>query len=96
MAIYEYYCLECNKNTEIINRMGDFSSPKCCGRGMMKIMSLPQPAIITITNRHMLVNSLNNDEKAYEFPGKGKHDKRYKAAIKKSLTREKEVIGRGF
>jgi hypothetical protein len=76
--------------------MGDFSSPECCGEGMTKIMSLPQPAIFVLTNRNMLVNSLNGDEKAYEFPGEEKHGKRYKAAIKKSLTMEKETSFSGF
>lgn len=76
--------------------MGDFTSPECCGEGMTKLISLPQPAIFPVTNRNMLVNSLNDDDKAYRFPGNGKHDKRYKSAIKSSLTMEKPVIGRGF
>ncbi len=76
--------------------MGDFSSPECCGEGMVKIISLPQPAIFPVTNRGMLVNSLNDQEKAYTFPGEEKHGKRYKAAIKKSLTREKELSFSGF
>ncbi len=76
--------------------MGDYTSPVCCGESMSKLISLPQPAIFPITNTQMFKNTLNNDEKAYSFPGKPHDQARYKAAVKKSLTREKEVIGRGF
>ncbi len=77
--------------------MGDFSSPQCgCGGSMIKLISLPQPAIFPVTNRNMFVNCLNDDEKSYKFPGKPHQQVRYKEALKKSLTREKEIIGRGF
>ncbi len=97
MAIYEYYCSRCGKHREVISRMGDFIAPKCgCGESMIKLISLPQPAIFALTNKNMFINSLNGDDKAYKFPGNGKHDKRYKAAVAKSLSREKPVIGKGF
>ena len=76
--------------------MGDFTSPQCCGESMTKLVSLPQPAIFVVTNRSQLVNTINGDEKARKLPGTGKHDNRYKEVIKKSLSREKEVIGAGF
>ncbi len=96
MAIYEYYCPMCNKHLEAINRMGDFTSPMCCGGDMVKLISLPQPAIFSVTNTQMFKNTLNDDEKAYKFPGRPEQQVRYKDALKKSLTREREIIGRGF
>jgi len=98
MPIYEYYCSACNKRVDVFHSIKDIGTlQRCgCGEGMVKLISLPQPAIFVITNTNMLVNALNNDDKAYKFPGNGKHDKRYKAAIKRSLTRDKTVIGKGF
>ena len=78
--------------------MGDFTSPVCCGESMVKLMSLPQPAILPVTNTQMLKNSLNNDEKAYKFPGKPEQQARYKAKIKQSLSNpeKNKYIGKGF
>ncbi len=70
--------------------MGDNTPQRCsCGESMTKLVSLPQLAIIAIDNRGMLVNTLNEDEKAYEFPGNGKYDKRYKSVVARSLTKER-------
>ena len=99
MPIYEYRCQKCNKYTTKILRVDDRDIPQQCGCGerMRKLVSLPLPAIFVTTNRDSLVNTLNNDDKAYTLPGKGKYDKRYKQAIGNSLfNREKPVIGRGF
>ncbi len=76
--------------------MGDFSSPVCCGESMVKLISLPQPAIFIVTNTQMFKNTLNGEEKAYKFPGNKQQQVRYKTAVKKSLLREKPVIGKGF
>lgn len=64
---------------------------------MTKLVSLPMPAIIVFTNRNRLVNTLNDNEKPFDLPGKGKHGKRYKEVIGKSLFKtEKPSVGKGF
>jgi len=99
MPIYEYRCPKCNREKEAILSFQDCDIPQeCeCGERMTKLISLPMPAIFVITNRSMLVNTLNDDEKAYTLPGEKKHGKRYKEVIGNSLfNQEKPVIGKGF
>ncbi len=97
MPIYEYLCSRCNRKVERILRINDCEIPQeCeCGERLMKLVSLPMPAIFIVTNRDNLVKSLN-DEGGYKLPGGKKHSKRYKSIIGDSLTREKPTIGRGF
>jgi len=100
MPIYEYRCPKCYKKEEIILPVGDRNNPQLCscGGSMVRLMSVPQPAIIFTDSRNMLVNTLNDeDKKTYSLPGKAKHGERYKQVIGNSLfNQEKEVIGRGF
>jgi len=100
MPIYEYRCPKCNEQKEIILPVGDRNKPQfcSCGEPMIRLMSVPQPAIFIVDNRNRLINTLNNDgEKTYALPGKAKHGQRYKQVIGNSLfNQEKKVIGRGF
>jgi putative FmdB family regulatory protein len=98
MPIYEYRCPKCKEEKEIILSIQDSDSPqRCnCGELMIRKVSLPQPAIFVVTNRERLVGTLNDEEGGYQFSGAGKHGKRYKSVIGKSLENPKPVIGRGF
>lgn len=98
MPIYEYHCFKCGHPREINLPMAERNNPQIClcGEIMTRLMSLPQPCIMVVTNKDRLVGTMNDDRKGYRFPGNGKFDKRYKQALGKSLTRDKEVIGIGF
>jgi putative FmdB family regulatory protein len=99
MPIYEYRCPQCNKEKEVILSFKDSDIPQeCeCGGVMRKLISLPRPAIFIVTNRNRLVNTLNNDEKAYGMVGKPRDRERYKQVIGNSLfNQEKKTIGIGF
>ena len=67
-----------------------------CGEIMTRIMSIPRPPIMVVTNKDKLVGTMNDESNGYRLPGAEQHGARYKAALNKSLTREKPVIGRGF
>lgn len=98
MPIYEYRCPSCKQEREVILPVRDMDTiQECsCGEVMTRLISLPHPAIFVVTNKAKLVNTLNDDEKAYRLPGNQKHGKRYKEVIGRSLTLERPVIGRGF
>lgn len=87
MPIYEYLCPKCKKRKEVILSLKDSDIPQACecGRVMDRLISLPHPAIFITTNRSRLVNTLNDDEKSYQLPSKGKHNRRYKEIIGRSL-----------
>lgn len=99
MPIYEYRCPDCKREKEVIQSFKDSdTSQRCeCGGVMRKLISLPRPAVIIVTNRGRLVNTLNNDEKGYKMTGKPRDRERYKKVIGNSLfNREKLTIGIGF
>lgn len=87
MPIYEYRCPKCHKKTERILPISECDLPQqCeCGGMMTKLVSLPQPAIFVVTNRDRLVNTLNDDDKAFNLPGAKKHGERYKQVLGNSL-----------
>ncbi len=98
MPIYEYRCLKCGNPREIILPVDERNNPQdcICGEIMTRIISLPQPPIMVVTNKDNLVKTMNDESGGYRLPGAEKHGARYKSAIGKSLTRAKPVIGRGF
>ena len=74
----------------------DISQICICGEIMTRMVSLPQPAIMVITNTEKMTKTLNDQEGGYKLPGGNGHRERYRSVIADSLTRDRLVIGKGF
>ena len=74
MPIYEYQCDCGEKAAKLLSMQERNQQQVCkCGKVMLRMMSVPMPAIITPTGKGMALDTLNERR-----PGRGMPNRRWK------------------
>jgi len=62
MPTYNYRCKKCNAYVEVSTFFSDRDKPRkhSCGGRLVRVMSLPLPAIIKTTGKGMALDALNS------------------------------------
>jgi putative FmdB family regulatory protein len=89
MPIYEYRCKKCNAVEEMGVSISQRDAPMkhACGGLMMRLLSLPLPAIIARTGKGMALDSLNSDRALPNRWYKKKYEEYAKAGLHKPPKR---------
>ena len=87
MPVYEFRCAECGGKEEVVVPMDDRNDTRLhsCGAVMERLISLPNPAIITVYGRDSLLDTLNAEEKRPVVNGTPVRSKRSKQALTRGL-----------
>lgn len=97
MPVYEYRCPVCLKEESVVLPMAERDSRRVhsCGVVMVRLMSLPSPAVYPVGGKDKVLSTLNQ-EKGYNFPGGDMHRPRYEQAMAKGLDYVRPLEDRIF
>lgn len=93
MPVYEYRCLECGEDVEIVHPISELYAQRLhsCGSVMVRLVSMFNFSF-PVSNRSRVLKALNGE---VALPTTPSDRPRLERALAKGLNREKPVIGIG-
>lgn len=97
MPIYEFRCPECLREEERLLLVADRNVPQVhsCGATMKRLMSIPLPAIVSLTGRDISFQTLNKED-GRDFPTRAGDRQRMEMAMVRGLDQRAPTMGIGF